>query len=97
MQHRRYMDLMAVSRHSNQPASLRSTIAEISLPAYVHEARLLLSCGGVPVWPNPARYLIEQRRQGVVFPLLTATSLLRRLCLVLHKIVECRRSWEPRR
>jgi hypothetical protein len=50
MQHRRYMDLMAVSRYSSQPASLRSTIAKISLPAYVNEARLLLlSCGGVPI------------------------------------------------
>jgi len=48
--------------------------------AYVNaqETHLLLqlrSFGGVPMRPNPARYLVKQN-QGVVFPLLTATSLL---------------------
>jgi hypothetical protein len=34
----------------------------MSLPVYVHEARLLfLSCGGVLMWPDPARYLGKGR------------------------------------
>jgi hypothetical protein len=64
-----------------------------SLPVYIHEARLLfLSYGGVPMWPDPTRYLVKQKHRGIVSPLLTATSLLGRLCLVLYEIVECRRS-----
>ena len=95
MQHRRYMDLVALSRHSSQPAF---SVAEISLPVYVYQAHLLsLSCGGVPRWPNPARHLVKQKHRGVIFPLLIATLLLGRLCIVLHRIGECRRCWEPRR
>ena len=68
MQHRRYKDLVAVSRHSSQ---LAFSVAEISLPVYVHETRLLfLSCGGVLMLPNPAQNLVKQTHRGVVFPLL---------------------------
>ena len=91
------MDLMALTRHSSPLPLDQHTIAELSLPVYVHEARLLfLSRGAVPMLPRPARYLSKEEHQCVIFPLLTATSL-GRLCLVLHEIVECRRGWEPRR
>jgi hypothetical protein len=62
MPYRRYIDLIAISRHSSQPASLWSIIAEMSMPAYVHEARLIfLSYGDVLAWPNSARYLVKQK------------------------------------
>jgi hypothetical protein len=70
----------------------------MSLPVYVYKARLLfLSYRGVLMWPNPAQYLVKQKHQGIVFPVLTVTPILRRLYFVLYEIVECRKSWEPRR
>jgi hypothetical protein len=49
------------------------------------------------MWPNLARYLVKQKYWGVIFLLLTVTSLLTKLCLVLHKIVKYKRSKELRR
>jgi hypothetical protein len=83
------MDLVVVKRRSSQPAF---SVAEMSLPVYVYEARLLfLRYGGVPMWLNPAQHLVKQKYGGVIFSLLTATSLLGRLCLVLYEIGEYRR------